>query len=132
MVRDKRLEVVFLMETKMSRRKMKNIILKLGFPNMFVEDCVRRSGGLSLFWGDGAKVEVQNYSHRHVNAIINGPKAGVNWKFIGFYGHPNPSRRHEAWTLLKFLARYDPLPWVCIGDFNEVANGTKKWGGSMK
>jgi hypothetical protein len=53
---------------------MEFIIIKLGFGNMFAVDCVGKSGGLGLLWGDDAKVEVQNFSHRHINAIVNRPK----------------------------------------------------------
>jgi exonuclease III len=132
MVRDKKPDVVFLMETKMRRRKMENIRIKLGFTCMFVVDCVGKSEGLSLFWGENMKVEIKNFSHRHIGATINEPGADLCWKFTGFYGHPEMPKRHEAWSLLKYLAQSDPLPWLCIGDFNEVANGTEKWGGSMR
>ena len=47
---------------------------------------------------------------------------------MGFYGQLNPQKRHEAWELLKYLAHLNPLPWMCIGDFNEVVNGMEKVG----
>ena len=40
--------MVFLMETKLKREKMEVIRHKLGFPNLFVVDCVGKSGGLAL------------------------------------------------------------------------------------
>jgi exonuclease III len=126
MVKEKKPDLVFLMETKLRRKKMENIRIKLGFSNMFVVDCIGRSGGLGLFWGEEAKVEVKNFSQRHVNAIIEGPIVDLHWKFTRFYGHPETPKRHEAWALLKYLARFDPLPWLCIGDFNEIVNGTEK------
>ena len=33
-------------------------------------DYVGRSEGLTLFWNDGFEVEIQNYSKRHINAVI--------------------------------------------------------------
>jgi hypothetical protein len=62
--------MVFLMETKLRREKMEVIHHKLGFPNLFVVDCVGKSGGLALLWGDEIVVEIQNYSLRHINGII--------------------------------------------------------------
>ena len=73
MMKVKKLDLVFLMKTKLRQKKMEVIRSKLGFENMFAVDCVGRSGGLSLFWGFKAKVEVQNFSHRHINAIVNNP-----------------------------------------------------------
>jgi exonuclease III len=98
MVKEKKPDLVFLMETKLRRKKMENIRIKLGFSNMFVVDCIGRSGGLGLFWGEEAKVEVKNFSQRLVNAIIEGPMHsgfaleihGVLWSSRGL---PNDMRR---------------------------------------
>jgi hypothetical protein len=62
--------VVFLMETKLWKVKMDLIIYKLGFTNLLVVDCVEKSGGLALLWGDKITVDIQNYSHRHINGVI--------------------------------------------------------------
>ena len=52
------------------------------------------------------------------------------WKLTGFYGHPEASKRIEAWQLLRFIARMDPYPWICLGDFNEILSLDEKFGGS--
>jgi exonuclease III len=70
LVKEKRPNLVFLMETKLRKLKLESIRTKLAFENMFVVDCVGKSGGLALFWEEGWEVEVQNYSHRHINAIV--------------------------------------------------------------
>ena len=131
-MKDKKPDLVFLMETKLRRNTMEKVRSKLGFPNMFVVDCIGRSGELGLLWRAEANVEVKNFSQRHINAIVHEPLLNLSWKFTGFYGHPEAPKRHEAWDLLKLLARLDPSPWLCIGDFNEIVNGTEKWGGSMR
>ena len=69
-MKEKRPDIVFLMKTKMQRNKMENIRLKLGFSNMFVVDCVGKGGGLGLLWGENVVMEIQNYSHRHINSIV--------------------------------------------------------------
>jgi hypothetical protein len=51
-------------------------------------------------------VEIQNYSRRHINAIIKMTGNGVGWKFIGFYGHPELAKRKEAWALLRCLSHF--------------------------
>jgi hypothetical protein len=79
-------------------------------------------------------VEVKIFSHRqiYINATIYEPLVDLFWKFMGFYGHLEAPRRHKAWELLKFLTRTDPIPWLYIGDFNKIVNGTEKWGGSVR
>jgi hypothetical protein len=37
-------------------------------------------------WSDVIRVTIQNYSHRHINALISMGRDGVEWKFPGFMG----------------------------------------------
>jgi hypothetical protein len=48
------------METKLQKNKMEMVRPKIGFDNLFVVECVGKSGGLALLWEDGCEVEVQN------------------------------------------------------------------------
>jgi hypothetical protein len=42
-----------------------------------------------FFYGRGdIKIEIQNYSHRHINAIVSMGRDGTEWKFSGIYGNP--------------------------------------------
>jgi hypothetical protein len=45
---------------------------------------------------------------------------GPAWKLTGFYGHPETRKRKESWALLRHLSHIQPLPWLCVSDFNEV------------
>ena len=38
----------------------------------------------------------------------------------------------HSWTLLKRLERLSILPWVCMGDFNEIMGDEEKFGGLQK
>jgi hypothetical protein len=83
------------METKCSRVRVEVVRVKLGFTRAFMVDLVGRNGGLALLWKDDSEVEIQNFSRRHINAIVT--QEGLEqWKLIGFYGHPEWAKRHEA------------------------------------
>ncbi|XP_059439185.1 uncharacterized protein LOC132171798 [Corylus avellana] len=111
---------------------MERVRCKFGFSNMLVVDCVGKRGGLALLWKDEIGVEIQNFSCRHINASICHSPDGRQWKFTGFYGHPEAEKRKEAWGLLRFLTSLDPLPWVCMGDFNEILYQSEKRGGNVR
>ena len=66
---------------------MEVVRIKLGFVGAFAVDPVGRSGGLVLFWKDEKEVEIQNYSRRHINAVVREEGLPL-WKLTGFYGHP--------------------------------------------
>ena len=99
---------------------------------MLVVDCVGKSGGLALLWGDEMEVEIQNYSRCHINATISSPNTQLAWKFTGFYGNLKAGKRGELWDLLRYLYTINPAPWVCIGDFNGILNLSEKWGGNER
>ncbi|XP_074301324.1 uncharacterized protein LOC141632703 [Silene latifolia] len=42
------------------------------------------------------------------------------WRVTGFYGWPAVTNRHLSWRLLQILRQQSKVPWVCLGDFNEV------------
>ena len=132
MVKVKRLWMVFLMETKPWKSKMEVVRYKLGFPNLFVVDCVGKSDGLALLWGDEIVLDIQNYSHRHINGLIKTLMVDAQWKFTGFYGHSDVTKRQESWDLLKVLNNFLPTPWICLGDFNEIILNAEKWGGNNR
>ncbi|PON53625.1 Endonuclease/exonuclease/phosphatase [Trema orientale] len=50
-----------------------------------------------------------------------------------FYGAPETSNRRRAWTLLTRLYDSNPLiPWLVMGDFNEILSPTDKLGGAIQ
>jgi hypothetical protein len=132
LVKEKKPNIVFLMETKLRSNKMERVRVQLGFEHMFVVDSVGKRGGLALFWTVDAGVEIQNYSRHHINAKVCSSPAKPQWKFTSFYGHPDPSKRMEAWNLLRHIARMEPMPWVCLGDFNEILSADEKYGGRRR
>lgn len=46
------------------------------------------------------------------------------------YGHPETSKRHEVWALIKSLQGRLALPWLVFGDFNEILHMCEKRGGN--
>ena len=49
-------------------------------------------------------------------------------RVIGYYGYPESTRRSEAWAMLIQLSQISMLPWVCIGDFNDLLDQSEKRG----
>lgn len=70
LVKEKKPALVFLIETKLLNKKSSFLKIKLGYNHMFVVDSVGHSGGLILLWREGMGVDIQNYSRRHINAIV--------------------------------------------------------------
>ncbi|XP_075674814.1 uncharacterized protein LOC142644006 [Castanea sativa] len=90
------------------------------------------SGGLALLWKKNTQVYVQNFSRWFIDAHIVCADTGLKWRLTGFYGHPDTSKREETWTLLESLGSSNALPWLCLGDFNEIISHMEKAGGSLR
>ncbi|XP_023890148.2 uncharacterized protein LOC112002224 [Quercus suber] len=124
--------LIFLMETKMCVSEMDGIKETIDRPGGLVVPSKGRSGGLALLWKRDIRVEVQTFSENHIDAIIVPGRGSPRWRLTGFYGNPETSKREESWSLLTRLANGNSLPWLCIGDFNELMQGDEKEGGSTR
>ena len=50
---------------------------------------------------------------------------------MGFYRAPKVVNGEDSWLVLRHLASQYNLPWVCIGDFNEISKAKEKLGGAI-
>jgi hypothetical protein len=96
-----------------------------------VVNSVGHSGGLCLFWDSSISVELLTFSQAHIDVRVRKVGDPV-WRFTGFYGHPEKAQRIHSWTLVRRLAGMSTLPWVCMGDFNEIQFDREKLGGVRK
>ncbi|XP_075645553.1 uncharacterized protein LOC142616624 [Castanea sativa] len=109
---------------------MASIKRKLERQQGLVVPSVRRGGGLALLWKSSTRVDVQKYSPHHIDAIVTEEQGNKKWRFTGFYGNPETNKREESYRLLEKLSKSCDLPWVCMGDFNEIMHSGEKEGGS--
>lgn len=54
------------------------------------------------------------------------------WWFTGIYGFLEDSQKWRTWDLLDRLDVGNNLPWLCLGDFNEILKHGEKAGGNFR
>jgi len=64
-------------------------------------------------------VEFLPYSQYHIDAIVT-EYGKEPWRLTCVYGDAQTAERHKTWDMLKFIKASSHLPWMCMGDFNEV------------
>ena len=120
------------METKSNEDWMVMVRDKCGFKHGIFVSSNDSSGGLAMLWKEEVKLHVQSFSLSHIDALVDdGTKIG-KWHLMGFYGNPETSRRSESWAKLRQLRHTSTLPWLVIGDFNEIMGMLEKEGGSTR
>uniref|UniRef100_A0A803QNY0 Reverse transcriptase domain-containing protein n=1 Tax=Cannabis sativa TaxID=3483 RepID=A0A803QNY0_CANSA len=104
----------------------------LHFNNGLEVPRVGLGGGLLLLWKDDVNVTLLHYNTTLFDCYLaygNGP----TMHFTAFYGSPEQSNRCHSWTTLKRLRDVAPLlPWIVIGDFNEILSNANKQGGALR
>ncbi|KAL0431280.1 UNVERIFIED_CONTAM: hypothetical protein Sradi_0754000 [Sesamum radiatum] len=84
--------LVFLSETKCKARRVDRLKEKLNYNGIGV-DSHGKGGGLMLLWRKDIDVWLQSYSEHHIDTIVSSEEGKGPWRFSGFYGHPEVSKR---------------------------------------
>ncbi|KAL3846296.1 hypothetical protein ACJIZ3_003699 [Penstemon smallii] len=109
-------QIVFLMETRLSARKIDFLKNNLGFFGVAVSS-VGKSGGLALLWRKDISLSVQSMSRNHIDAFVYNNDASDVWRVTGFYGEPDSANRHISWNVLRRLSSFSSKPWLHLVDF---------------
>lgn len=126
LVRVHRPHFIFLCETLAQRQRIEEVRVRLNFEGCFSIDCVGRSGGICMLWRNSASCNMIGYSQNHINMKITDTIG--EWRLTSFYGFPERHRRRDSWNLLRRLSATSSLPWVILGDFNDLLNQSDKRG----
>jgi exonuclease III len=132
LVKENNPDVLFLIETRMKAVQIDKIRRRLHFSFAFPMPSRGRKGGLAILWRDMVDLEIKNYSHSHIDAIVQDPTEKIMWCLTGFYGSPKRCNQPESWKLLRRLGDQNRLPWVVFGDFNEILGNSEKLGKALR
>uniref|UniRef100_A0A803QC75 Reverse transcriptase domain-containing protein n=1 Tax=Cannabis sativa TaxID=3483 RepID=A0A803QC75_CANSA len=90
------------------------------------------SGGIMLLWSDEIDVTLLNMGPTFFDCYMKFD-GSPSFHFTGFYGAPDLASKSASWTLFQRFGDVAPLlPWLAIGDFNEILSNNDKSGGSLR
>lgn len=135
-IKQKRPNLVFLMETKLLKSELVFIQNKLGFNSIHVVDVDTSHGGrrgrLCLLWNNSLDVSILSTLAHHIDACIKQVNDVGEWRFCGIYGWSEEIDKPLTWQLIQTLATSSNLLWCCVGDFNEILYLYEKRGGNLR
>lgn len=124
-------DVVFLLETHLDewpaeclRRKV-----KMDFKEVVSSD--GRSGGLLLLWKKEVDVSLRYKTENFIDVNIGNEHETV-WRFTGMYGESRWQEKHLTWQRLRNLHAIATMPWLVMGDLNEILYPFEKDGGNPR
>ncbi|KAL6566692.1 hypothetical protein OROMI_015096 [Orobanche minor] len=89
-----------------------------------------RKGGLCLLASEEINLQILSASAHHIDSIVNWND--VQWRCTGMYGWSEEQKKGKTWKLLTDLWTQSTLPWLCVGDFNEILYDHEKMGGRQR
>ncbi|GAV75075.1 hypothetical protein CFOL_v3_18554, partial [Cephalotus follicularis] len=120
---------VFLSETPLAVQEMEAIRKKTCFKNCLGVDADRRRDNLALLWDNESELIIKSYSSSHIDTEVALKGREGIWRLTGICAQPETHLRHETWSLLCNLSSQRNIPWLCMGDFNEILYNTENEGG---
>jgi hypothetical protein len=84
-----------------------------------------------MFWKKDIKIELVFSAPKYIDVrIVENP--GKIWRLTGIYGEPRWEDKYKTWDTLRDLNNSSKLPWVVMGDFNEILFLHEKEGGNQR
>ena len=108
-----------ILETQIGGTRAENMAGSLGFNKSFAVSNSGRSGGLGVFWNEEMKLDIVGYSQYHIDAVID-DLADVKIRVTFVYGEAQVNARYNTWDMLRGIVGASDIPWLVLGDFNEV------------
>lgn len=74
-------------------------------------------------------IQCQSVSQYFIDVVVRGNE---DWRLTGIYGAPRWDSKHLTWDALRTLHSNLSLPWLALGDFNEILFHHEKEGGRAR
>ena len=124
-------DVLFLSETHLDEWAAEGLRRKLKMDFKEVVQSDGRSGGLLLLWKKVVVVSLRYKTKNYIDVFVGNSQQDV-WRFTGLYGEPRWQDKHLTWQCLRDLDAAINLPWLVMGDINEILYPFEKEGGNPR
>jgi hypothetical protein len=90
-----------------------------------------RKGGIIMFWKKEIKIHQIFACPNYIDVKID---EGLNkvWRFTGMYGEFKWAEKYKTWDRIRGIYSQNTLPWLIMGDLNEILYIHEKEGGRIR
>ncbi|KAI9074822.1 hypothetical protein K1719_043246 [Acacia pycnantha] len=122
--------VLILTETKCEQDSKFHCLSRLGFDDYAFVPSIGRSGGLIMAWKSNCvRIQVLQTDRQFIHVRCS-PVGSTEFLLTAVYAIPNPTLKASLWRELTCLSSLISMPWVVIGDLNDILRSTERTGGS--
>ena len=123
--------IMVITETRVGGDRAKKIIEDLPFDGSIVTDTIGYAGGLWILWKmEDVEITLLSTTEQEIHATVKVRSSNLSWLISAIYASPKIAKRRILWNNLKMVSQLHNLPWLMLGDFNEVVSGEDKFGGN--
>jgi hypothetical protein len=122
---------MFLSETHLDVYPAECLRKKLNMDFKVVNPSNGRSGGVLLFWKKEINIQLIFSAPKYIDVRVIESQEKV-WRFTGIYGEPRWEDKYKTWEKIRELKQNLNLPWIMMGDFNEILFSNEKEGGNPR
>ena len=125
-------DILVILEPKIGGQHTEHVIGQVGFPCHFRVDPTGLSEGLLVLWDDRkCNLDVVRAIEQSVAMRIRVTSLtfASSWLFTAIYVSLTLSKRLQLWDHLVSLSSKFNIPWLVMGDFNELLESNDKLGG---
>lgn len=123
-------DVFVVLEPRISGPRALSIAQSLCFSHYHIVDASGFFGGVWLLWnGNSVSLQVVAHSSQSITTIVT--LRNHRWLLIVVYANPCPGIREALWKYFDGLIEASNLPWLILGDFNDIVSVDEKCGGNL-
>ena len=127
--------IMVITETRVGGSRAEKIIEGLPFDGFITTETIGYAGGLWILWrSEDADVKLLSAKEQEIHTIVKVCASNLSWLFTAIYASPWLAERRILWSNIEKIGQLHNLPWLVIGNFNEVlggGGGEDKFGGNQ-
>lgn len=122
--------ILVLLETRISGKKVDDIIRSTRFDYSFKVEAKGFSRGIWVLWKENLRVNVIAVSDQVVHYYCSKKGANHSILFTTVYASPNTSKHKLLWDYIASLRPQVSISWILEGDFNAIISSDERKGGA--
>uniref|UniRef100_A0A2N9FE83 CCHC-type domain-containing protein n=1 Tax=Fagus sylvatica TaxID=28930 RepID=A0A2N9FE83_FAGSY len=123
--------ILILTETRLGGARAAELAKSFPFDGFLCTNTIGFAGGIWILWKAAAvELELLTSTEQEIHVSAQVKDSNSLWLLSAIYASPRRSERRVLWKNLMVISGLHNLPWVMVGDFNDIISGDEKWGGN--